>query len=270
MTNIESAFYNFGYLERLSRLDSPVHRLDPGIKVLTTLFFIITVVSMDKYSVSGLLPFFIYPVYLASMGNISRKYIARKLLYLSVFALFIGIFNPVFDRSTAFQLGGITVTGGWVSFASIMVKYALTVSAALVLLAVTGFHRICGALERFRVPPVFIIQLMFLYRYIFLLVEEAMGLSRARALRSFSSKGMSFRVFVPLLGQLLLRTLDRAQRIHLAMCCRGFDGHVRLLKPMVFGAREIGFIVGWSLFFILARAINLPVLIGRFLRGFLS
>jgi cobalt/nickel transport system permease protein len=124
------------------------------------------------------------------------------------------------------------------------------------------------ALEKLKVPGPFVVQLMFLYRYLFVLIEEASRMVRARSLRSFDSKGMRFNVFVQLLGQLLLRTLDRAQRIHLAMCCRGFDGHVRLNRTMSFGYREIQFILFWSLLFVIARWYNLPVKIGSIIEGY--
>ncbi len=62
-----------------------------------------------------------------------------------------------------------------------------------------------------------------------MLIDEAKRLVRARALRSFKSRGMGIAVFGQLVGQLLLRTIDRSQRIHQAMLSRGFNGEIRLL-----------------------------------------
>jgi cobalt/nickel transport system permease protein len=72
------------------------------------------------------------------------------------------------------------------------------------------------------------------------------------------------RVIGPLLGQLLLRTLDRAQRIHRAMLCRGFDGEIRLLRPLRIGRAEVAFTLGWAAFFIALRLYNFPRLLGAF------
>jgi cobalt/nickel transport system permease protein len=66
-------------------------------------------------------------------------------------------------------------------------------------------------------------------------------------------------------GQLLLRTLDRAQRIHQAMLCRGFAGDIRMLRPLRIGRRELLFTLGWSALFVLLRLVNLPLLAGEFL-----
>jgi cobalt/nickel transport system permease protein len=76
---------------------------------------------------------------------------------------------------------------------------------------------------------------------------------------------MGVKVFGQMAGQLLLRTLDRAQRIHLAMLCRGFDGEIRMLRPMRIGAPEIAFFLGWSSLFLTFRLINLPLWLGHLL-----
>ena len=73
---------------------------------------------------------------------------------------------------------------GWISFASILLRFTLTVTAALTLIATTSFTGICMALEKMGCPRVFALQLLFLYRYLFVLVDEASRLIRARALRT--------------------------------------------------------------------------------------
>jgi cobalt/nickel transport system permease protein len=65
------------------------------------------------------------------------------------------------------------------------------------------------------------------------------------------------------MGQLLLRTLDRAQRIHLAMRCRGFDGEIRVLRPMKISGHDIGFFLGWFALFVLMRLYNVPQWMGN-------
>jgi cobalt/nickel transport system permease protein len=90
-------------------------------------------------------------------------------------------------------------------------------------------------------------------------------LVRARALRSFSGRGHGWRIFGHLVGQLLLRTLARAQRIHLAMLCRGFDGEIRINRTLRIGRREVAFVLGWCSLFLLLRCVHLPRLLGGFL-----
>jgi cobalt/nickel transport system permease protein len=150
-----------------------------------------------------------------------------------------------------------------VSFASILAKYVLTVSAGLALIACTGFDSICSALSKMGVPGAFTIQLLFVYRYIFVLGEEAARMARARALRSFGNKGLGMGVYSSMIGQLLLRTMDRAQRIHLAMLCRGFDGEIRYVMPSKMRLSDLLFLAGWSGLFTLLRFYNFPAWLGE-------
>ncbi len=268
MEKVEKALYNVGYLDKLSTMDTPVHRLDPRIKLVTTLVFIFTVVSFDKYAVSAQLPFLVYPVFLATAGNLPLGYILRKLLIVSPFALLVGIFNPVYDREIIYHAGSIGISGGWISFASIMMRFLLTVSTAFILIATTGFNMICLALEKFRMPRSFVIQLLLLYRYLFVLIDEALRMIRARSLRSFGKRGMGLSVAGSMIGQLLLRTVNRAKRIHLAMLSRGFTGEIHQLRRLSIGRGDILFLLGWSLLFLGMRLYNIPELLGKIIKGF--
>jgi cobalt/nickel transport system permease protein len=268
MTRIDSAFFDIGTLDTLAGRNSAIHRLDPRAKLVTTLVFILAVVSFDRYEVSALLPFGLFPLSLILLADLPPGTLLKKLLLAAPFALCVGLFNPFFDRQVLLQFGSLEISGGWVSFASILLRFTLTVLAALVLIATTSFTGVCRALDRLGAPKVFVLQLLFLYRYLFVLIAEAQRLVRARTLRSFGGRGLGMNVFGHLIGQLLLRTLDRAQRLHLAMLCRGFDGEFRLLRPSRFGRREVVFTIGWSAVFIALRFSNVPQSLGRLLTEF--
>ena len=262
MAKIDTTFFDLGSLDALAYRRSAIHALDPRAKLITTLIFIVTVVSFHKYTLSGLLPFFVFPLYLLIRADLPVAQVLKKLLIALPFAFFIGIFNPFFDQAPLLQLGPLTITGGWVSFFSILLRFTLTVTAALTLIATTSFTGICMAMEKLGCPRVFALQLLFLYRYLFVLIDEATRLIRARSLRTFHGRGRGIKVFGSLLGQLLLRSIERAQRIHLAMSCRGFDGDIRMRKPIQFGLRDALFIVAWSTYFIICRSWNIPQLLG--------
>lgn len=263
MAKIDASLFDLGTLDTLAARQSPVHSLDPRAKVITTLVFILTVASFDKYQVAALLPFTLFPLWQIAKGKLPLGYLAKKLLLVAPFALLIGALNPLFDRDILITLGPLSVSGGWVSLVSIGLRFALSIGAALVLIASTSFPSVCLALEQLGTPKVFVVQLLFLYRYIFVLADEGVRLARARALRSFNGRGHEWRVFGSMAGQLLVRALERAERIHLAMRCRGFDGAVRTMRPGHFGRREVLFTAGWCTLFVLFRLYNLPQLLGQ-------
>jgi cobalt/nickel transport system permease protein len=111
---------------------------------------------------------------------------------------------------------------------------------------------------------VFVVQLLFIYRYLFVLMEEGARMVRARSLRSFDRRGGGLTVYGSLVGHLLLRTVNRAQRIYNAMVCRGFDGNVRITKAGSFKSGDFLFIVLWFLIFSVFRFVNVSQLAGIF------
>ncbi|MBU0483017.1 MAG: cobalt ECF transporter T component CbiQ [Proteobacteria bacterium] len=267
MAKIESTFFDIGYLDTLSYQQSPIHRLDPRAKLIVTLVFVVAVVSFDRYEISGLLGFFLFPVVMVSLGDLPLGYLLKKLLLVAPFAVFIGIFNPILDRQVMIVMGPLAISGGWVSFISILLRFGLTVTAALILIATSSFAGVCLALERLKVPRSFAVQLLFLYRYLFVLIAETRRLLRARTLRSFDGRGLGIKVVGSLIGHLLLRTLNRGRRIYLAMLCRGFDGEIHTMRRLKMTGWDFIFMFGWILFFIVIRNHNLPQLIGNLLTG---
>lgn len=268
MLAIDGSFLDFKQLDLLALRQTPVHRLDPRAKVLTTLCFIVSVVSFDRYQISAMLPFLLYPAVLMAVGDLPFGYIMRKILIVIPFALLVGLFNPVFDRQVLMQIGPLEIWGGWISCFSILIRALLTASAAIILVAITGFPAICEALEKLKMPQTFVVQLLFLYRYIFVLTDEGVRTARAHQQRSFGKRGPGIRHFASLVGHLLLRTWERAERIHMAMLARGFDGEVHSSRQQGhFGRAESFFMVGWISLFVLLRLYNAPQLLGGLFTG---
>lgn len=267
MASIGGAVKDLRQLDLMATGDTGVHRLEARAKVLVTLAFILAVVSVNKYELAALFPFFFYPAVLMALADLPARHIARKIMVVLPFALMVGMFNPIFDQTALVRLGPLGISGGWLSCASILVRSTLTVGAALILVATTGFPAICQALDQLGLPRIFTVQLLFLYRYLFLLTEEGGRTARARELRAFGGKGLGLSSYGSLLSQLLLRTWLRAERIHLAMLARGFTGEFHPRRTTKFGIREFLFLAGWSGLFLLFRLFNVSQLLGAIVTG---
>lgn len=267
MTTIAGAITDLRQLDLMANGNTGLHRLDARAKALVTMVFILAVVSLDRYELAALFPFFLYPAVVMALGNLSARHIVGKILLVLPFALMVGIFNPLFDQETLVRLGPLAISGGWISFASILVRTMLTVGAALILVGLTGFPAICQALAQLGLPKVFTVQLMFLYRYLFVLIEEGSRTARARELRAFGGKGLGLVSYASMLSHLLLRTWLRAERIHLAMLARGFSGAFHPRRTTSFGVKEFLFLIGWSSLFLLFRLVNIPRLFGEMVIG---
>ncbi|QXE91923.1 cobalt ECF transporter T component CbiQ [Geomonas subterranea] len=267
MASVQGALLDLKRLDQLAAGETPLHRLDPRAKVLATLVFIVCVISFGRYELSALIPFFIFPATLIASGRLPAGYLAAKVALVAPFAIAVGICNPFFDRAVLLHLGPVDITGGWLSFASIVLRSALTVAAALTLTALTGFASICRALVRLGMPRPFAMQLLFLYRYLFVLAEEGGRAARARELRTFGRKGSGLASYASLLGHLLLRTWQRAERMHMAMLARGYTGSFPAAREGRFGAREFCFVLFWSALFIVLRLYNGAGLLGALVTG---
>lgn len=267
MISINAAIIDLKRLELLADGNSPTHSLDARAKVLVTFFFIVAVVSCDRSELAGLIPFFIFPVVAVALAGLPALFIARKIALICPFIVTVGLFNPVFDDTGLYQIGHVTITGGWISFVSLFIRSLLTVGAAFILIATTGFSAVCQALERLGIPQIFTVQLLFLHRYIFLLADETSRASRARELRSCGRKGFGVVSFSSLVGHLLLRTWQQAARIHTAMLARGFVGRFHARRQPRFGVPEISYLLGWSSLFVTLRLYDISGAIGRVVTG---
>ncbi len=267
MQTIAARTFDIGYMDALAGGDTALHRLDARAKVVVTLLFIVFVVSFGRYEISRLTPFFLYPVFLVSAGELPAGYLLRKALAAAPFAFFVGAFNPFLDRAVLFHLGPLAVSGGMASFLSILLRFFLTVTAALCLVALTGVNGACAALESLGVPRVFAAQLLFLNRYLTVLAGEAGRMARARALRAFGAPPPGPSLFARLAGQLLLRSYARAERVYSAMLCRGFDGSLPLPGRSAFGRRDAAFVAAWAGLFVLFRSVDVPRALGILLTG---
>jgi cobalt/nickel transport system permease protein len=270
MSKIVETLYNLRLLDDLGGKETAIHKLHPLVKLLTTVAYLTVVVSFGRYEISSLLPFVFYPVMTFAFAELPVAPILKRLLPVAPLIIGIGIFNPLFDRAAVILPGGIAVARGWVTFLSILIKCGLTVTVGLLLIATTGIDRLAAALRMLKVPKLFVLQLLLTYRYLTVLGEELARMMRAYSLRAPGHQGIHRSLWGSFAGQLILRTFDRAQRVYEAMNLRGFTGEYHtgdLVKP---GFRDFVYLCGWSLFFMIARIYNLPMLIGSLLTGELN
>ncbi|MEG1617558.1 MAG: cobalt ECF transporter T component CbiQ [Bacteroidales bacterium] len=253
MPTLQNALNELDRMEVISANDSLLHRIDARAKLTVTVVFLVSMLSLPLDDITDLLPFFIYPILLTSLADISLRFISVRSLIVLPFIIFIGIFNPLLQRNILFYIGDVPITEGWVSFISILLRGILSVQAALLLILTTGFYKLCRGMERMGLPSLFSTQLLFVYRYIFVLIQESIIMSRARDSRSFGKKGFSIKTWGVLTGQLMIRTFERAERIHNAMISRGFTGNIKGDLKHTWNYKDTFYLIGWSLFFILLR-----------------
>lgn len=198
--------------------------VDPRCLLLVTLLYLVTILSLPVGSLGMLLWFALYPIVESPLCGLSYSSIFARSLVVLPFVAFIGIFNPLIHTATAFTVEGVPVSQGWVEFVSILLRGLFSMQAVVILISATGFTGVCRSLGRLGTPSFLTAQLMLIYRYLTVLLEEALSMRRAREARGFGCKTMPIKVWGSFIGQLFLRTVARSQRIHRSMLARGFNG----------------------------------------------
>jgi len=256
-----TALLDLRELDRLALQDSPLHRLDPRVKTLATGVFLAFLASFGRQEVSGLLPLALFPVVLAALGGVPAGLLARKVALSLPFVLLLGAFLPLLERAPVFDIGPLQLSAGWVAFASLLVRAVLAVASATVLIAVTGMADLGSALVRLGLPGLFVQQLLLLYRYIFLLGEETRRRLLARTLRAHGRR-LGWGEFPAFAGHLLLRSWERAERVHAALLARGFQGTLPPQELTRLGPRAWAFLFGWTGYFVCCRFLPVAQLLG--------
>lgn len=230
--------------DRYHHGQSPLHSLDPRIKVIVTIAFILSNALLpDGAWIAFLLAwsFIIFASLVSGLGigfTFKRSFIALPFALAAITVLFSIPGQPV--TSFQFLMWNLTITdAGLLRFISIVVRSWLSVQMAILLVAVTEFPKIIHALTHLRVPVILTVIIAFLYRYLFVLTDEVLRMLRARQARSAAASGIRSggsvawraRIAGHMAGQLFLRSYERSDRIYNAMLSRGYKGELMTIHP---------------------------------------
>jgi len=203
--------------------------MKPHIKALLALIFILSVVLAGDFNpvIFGVFVLILAAVVVLCRINIFT--VLKRTLAVIPFTLLIAVFIPFLKEGNVvaeFRVGPFRpaiTDAGLALFKNILIKSFLSISAMSVLSATTGFSELIEALEKLKFPRIIIMLLSFMYRYLFVLAEEAARMSRARNMRYFGG-GLfrQLRTTGNIIATLLLRALERSERVYSALCMRGF------------------------------------------------
>lgn len=193
-----------------------------GAKLLMVLIYLMAVASVGKYELLQLVPLVLLPVWIGYSMELPRGTLLRRVGLFEPMFLMVAIVNPLLTKETI-ALGNLVFSVGWLTCISLMVKSTLTLCVVFQLGMMTGIEGLCQGLRTLRVPSVFVDLTALTYRYLFVLSEEALSLSRAYKMRAPKMSGVHFKTWGSFAGQLILRSFDRAERINRAMKLRGFN-----------------------------------------------
>ena len=110
---------------------------------------------------------------------------------------------------------------------TLILKGFFCLLASFLLMATTTIEAIYRTLRQLHVPKLLTNLLLLTFRYVGLLLSEVAVMQQAYSLRAPGQKGIHISAWGSFLGQLLLRSMDRAQALYESMELRGFSGEFR-------------------------------------------
>jgi len=198
------------FLDRYSRLESPVHRWPAGVK-LATAFLLVLLLVLTPLATRWFFAMVAAGLCGAALAaRIPFSYLGKRLLLVEPFVLGMAVLT-------------LLQPGGRVVFLGIVVKSTLCLLTMVLLASTTPFAELLRVLRRARVPALLVTTLALLYRYLFVLVDETERMNRARHSRTFTGRRWgTWKTLADVIGQLFVRSTERAERIYAAMCARGW------------------------------------------------
>jgi len=198
------------FLDRYSRLKSPIHRLSAGVKLFVAFALIVVTITVPIHLTSFFVLILAFLLLVAATSRIPGRFLVGRLLMLEPFALGVAVmalFQPE----------------GYVVFLSIVVRSSLCLFTMILVSNTTPFAEILSTLRTMKIPALLITVLALAYRYLFVLIDEGERLQRARRSRTFgTSKTNVWVSLAALISQLFVRSTERAERIYTAMTSRGW------------------------------------------------
>ncbi len=192
------------------RRESPVSRLPAALKLGVALAMIVGTVLAPPTAVGWFVAMAVLLLVAVALGRLPLRFLLQRLAWLSPFILSVALVN-------AWQPAA---RGSWRVVAA---KSTICLLTIIIVSNTTPFSRILRVLRAVRVPGLLITTIALMHRYLFVLVEEAERMRRARASRTFAREHRArWRTLSTVVGQLFVRASERAEHIYDAMCARGW------------------------------------------------
>lgn len=216
--------------------DSPVHRLDPRLRVVFVVLFSVLTAISNRF------PAVFFALFLAAgLIGLSRSPVRKVLSRLALvngLVLFIWLVLPwTFEGTPIVEIGPLVGSLEGIRLcALITIKSNAIILALIALTATMPIATLGYALHHLRLPDKLVYLLLMTYRYLFVIESEYQQLARAARVRCFTpgTNLHTYKTYAYLVGMLFVRASARAQRVHQAMVCRGFAGKFYCLHEFAF------------------------------------
>jgi cobalt/nickel transport system permease protein len=227
--------------EPFSTGNSIIHGLDPRVKIIVVALFSVIVAVSSRFL--ALLPALGISLFLVAMAKLPIKRVFYRLLLVNGFILFLWLVLPfTYNGEELFTIGPFIATKeGLLLAGQITVKSNAILLSMIALLSTTPIVSLGHAMGQLHFPDKITHLFLFTFRYIHVIHKEYRRLTNAMRIRGFVPRTNmhTYKSYAYLVGMLLVRSYDRAERIHTAMRCRGFNNRYHSLTQFSLKMEDI-------------------------------
>jgi cobalt/nickel transport system permease protein len=236
---------------------SPIHRLDPRAKIVGLAGITVVAVSTPLHAWPAFAACFVALAAIAAVARVSPRTVWSRVRVILPLVVFVAAFVPFVRGGPAVQVGPLGLSeAGLATFALVTVKAAIGALGAVLLGATTSFPDVLHGLERLRAPRLLTVIASFMYRYVFVIADEARRMRSALAARAFRPRHLGQ---VAALGRmvtaLFLRSYERGERVYVAMLARGYAGTMPRFSALSFGRADTTFLVALAIALVPMRVV---------------
>lgn len=218
--------------------------VDARVKILVAMIVIVMVLSCEDVSFPAVVTLFCLS--LSVPMNIPLRVLALRFaepIFIVAVILLLKFLFSGHDVLVTFRILGVEVVGyrdGLREGIVIAARMMSAVSLIAILGFSTPFSELMAGLSWFRIPKGFVEVLMFAYRYLFVLFEDASVIYQAQKNRlGYSTIGRGLSSFGTLAGSLTIRAFDHSRKTAVSMMQRGYDGNMPMPAQRSFKTSEI-------------------------------
>lgn len=250
-------------IESLAARPVKYNLLHPTAKLLVTLIYLICVISYKGDRLTALFGMIFYPFVIFLITGLSFKKALYRLRIVLPPICLVGIFNPILNHTPALSIGALIISEGMLVMLSLMLKGILCVLASYLLIATTPLDKLCFALRDIHVPRMIVTQFMLIYRYFAVIGREADSMVTSYSLRAPGQKGIAIKSWGPMIGQLLIRSMDKADIIYQSMCLKGFRQEFPIPGGRKFVKTDYLYLLGTTAGIIFLRLVPVIEILGK-------
>lgn len=239
--------------DTLSDANSFLNKISPFAKVIVFIFFLISLISLNKYNLTKTILLTSFVIALIYTSPIKFTTAIKFSLVLSPIIFFFVIFNPIFDTNKILFMEH-KINAGYISAITTLIKFFNTTTISILIVSSTKFFELTSALYMLKIPKFIILQLVIMYRFLFLFISDIINTIESIKSRSYTKDSIKWSDLKGIFTTFFVRAIYKSEDVYISMLSRGFKPE-KFYQELDFNIKDFLFIMVSVIYITLIRLI---------------